>query len=105
MHCMNETPITIVELADELERLRAFQIASPDDMDRWYTMARKLEDRLTIKGGLSPAIPEFVWQYLADADIRFKDETYRKYQDDRVRYVVHRMRYGVMPTDDDIKSA
>jgi hypothetical protein len=91
------------ELATALEGLRAFKPASKADVDLWFQLARKLEARLVMKGGLSPEVPSILWNYLADADIRFKDAKYADLQDRQMRLLVRYLKRGEMPPDDELK--
>ena len=78
----------LIDLANEIEELRAFKPTSRADVDRWFQLARKLEARLVMKGGLSPEVPSVLWQYLADADIRFRDSKYADLQDRQMRLLL-----------------
>jgi hypothetical protein len=93
----------IAELAAALEELRAFKPASKADVTRWFQRARELEARLVEKGGLSPEVPSLLWNYLADADIRFKDSKYAELQDGQMRLLVRYLKRGEMPSDDELK--
>lgn len=100
---MSTRPELIAELASALEDLRTFKPASKDDVSRWYELARKLEARLVMKGGLSSEVPSILWNYLADADIRFKDTEYANLQDRQMRLLVQCLKRGDMPSDEEIK--
>jgi hypothetical protein len=93
----------IEELAAGLEELRAFKPTSKVDMGRWYELARKLEGKLVAKGGLSPELPSLLWNYLADADIRMKDEQYAELQDRQMRLLVRYLRRREIPADDELR--
>lgn len=91
------------ELAAALEELLAFQPASKSEVPRWYVLARNLEARLVVDGGLSSEAPAFLWNYLADADIRLKDSVYRDLQNRQVRLLIRYIKRGEMPTDAELK--
>jgi hypothetical protein len=93
----------IAELASALEELRTFKPALKADVTRWYGLARKLEAKLVMKGGLSSEVPSILWNYLADADIRFKDAEYASLQDRQMRLLVQSLKRGEIPTDEEIK--
>jgi hypothetical protein len=93
----------IAELAATLEELRRFKPATKADMSRWYELARRLEARLVMKGGLSPEVPSILWNYLADADIRFKDAKYADLQDRQIRLLVQYLKRGEIPSDEEIR--
>lgn len=93
----------IAELASELEELRTFKLASKANLSRWYELARELEAKLVTKDGLSSEVPSLLWNYLADADIRFKDTEYASLQDRQMRLLVQCLKRGEIPTDEEIK--
>ncbi len=87
----------IRRLADELARLVAFVPETKDDLDQWYDQAQDiLDDHELLRGA-----PHFLWHYLADADIRMKDEVYAEMQNRRVGLALQHLRRGVMPSDED----
>lgn len=100
---MSDRTELITELATALEELRAFKPTSKADVSRWYGLARKLEARLVMKGGLSPEVPSILWNYLADADIRFKDTEYASLQERQMRLLVQCLKRGEIPSDEEIK--
>jgi hypothetical protein len=71
-------------VAKELERLLALPLQSKDDRDSWYVEARKLERAVKER---AVELPEEVWHFLADADIRSKphETEYRALQETTVR--------------------
>lgn len=64
------------------------QDSSGDRLRDWYVGARQVQDALISVGGLGPFVPELVWHYLADADIRAKDPEYREQQEAFIRAFV-----------------
>lgn len=87
----------IERLAETLTSLVNFVPESSDDLDRWYDKAEcVLEDHDLLKGA-----PHFLWHYLADADIRMKDEVYAEMQNRRIGLVLQHLKRGVMPSDED----
>ena len=93
----------IAELAAAIEELRLYRPASKADVGRWYERARELEARLVVQGGLSPEVPSILWNYLADADVRFKDAEYADLQDRQMRLLVQCLKRGEIPSDEEIK--
>ena len=91
------------ELGTALEELRAFSVGSKQDVTLWYELARALEDRLVAPGGLSREVPSFLWHYLADADVRFKDVKYAELQNRQMRLLLRYLSRGEMPSDDDLR--
>lgn len=100
---VNDRRSHIDELAAALDELRAFKLTSKADVDRWYQLARKLEARLVMEGGLSPEVPSILWHYLADADIRFRDSEYAALQDRQMRLLVQYLKRGEIPSDDELR--
>lgn len=87
----------IERLAETLTRLVNFVPETSDDLDHWYDKADDiLEDHELLKGA-----PHFLWHYLADADIRMKDEKYAEMQGHRIDLVLRHLKRGVMPSDED----
>ena len=71
-------------LAEALASLVAFVPQTSDDLARWYDQAQSiLEDHELLRGA-----PHFLWHYLADADIRMKDEVYAEMQNRRIALVL-----------------
>lgn len=91
------------ELAVALEELLAFKPESKSELPHWYVLARNLEAKLVVDGGLSPEVPAFLWNYLADADIRLKDPVYRDLQNRQVRLLIRYIKRGEIPTDAELK--
>jgi hypothetical protein len=100
---VNDRESLIEALAAGLEELSAFKPASKADLGRWYELARKLEGRLVAKGGLSSELPSLLWNYLADADIRMKDERYAELQDRQMRLLVRYLRRGEIPSEEELR--
>jgi hypothetical protein len=90
-------------LADSLHHLRTLKPKTKDDVASWYVLARKLEAELVSANGLSPEVPSLLWHYLADADIRFKDEAYADLQDHQMRLLVQCLKRGEIPSDDELR--
>lgn len=93
----------IEQLAIELEALIGFTPKTKEDLDRWYEGARRLEAELVRPGGLSPKVPHFLWHYLADADIRMKDEKYAGLHNRRINLLLQYLKKGEIPSDEGIE--
>lgn len=94
---MSDHDIHIKRLAEALTKLVNFVPETSDDLDHWYDQAQCiLEDAELLRGA-----PHFLWHYLADADIRKKDEVYAAMQDRRINLVLQHLKRGVMPSDED----
>lgn len=92
----------IDELHDQLSQLLAKDVSSKDKLRDWYLDARHVQDSLTDSEGLGSAVPELIWHYLADADIRSKDSTYRTQQESFVRAFLKLMEKGEIPSEKSI---
>lgn len=84
-------------LAKELVRLIEFVPRTKAELSDWYEQARLLQAGDLLKGA-----PHFVWHYLADADIRMKDDVYAEMQNRRIKTVLDYLNKGVMPSDEDV---
>ena len=81
--------------------LRELAESTPEDtreLPAWYERAREFEAVLqSDRGGLSNAIPHFVWHYLADADIRACDVAYRADQQATILEIIMALEAGRRP--------
>lgn len=80
-------------LAEELERLMLLPLQSGEALRVWQAESQSLQRKLQREySGLS--VPEVVWHYLADADIRAKDSEseYRARQEAEMRKVIDALR-------------
>ena len=89
-------------LAEALQKLYAFRPVSQVELQKWYLRARELEACLVAKNGLSPEVPSFLWHFLADADIRFKDKEYADTQNLKMRLVIQCLKRGELLSDEEI---
>jgi hypothetical protein len=71
--------INVTEFCRKLRELARRPVNTHDDLDEWRALARELE--ASISADLADRIPHFVWHYLTDADIRFREEGYRHDQE------------------------
>ena len=83
--------------------LRELAESTPDDVRQlpaWYERAREFEAMLrSDTGALWDAIPHFVWHYLADADIRARDDGYRTDQPATILEIIMTLEAGRRPDD------
>jgi hypothetical protein len=94
---MSDRENQIRRLAEELTRLVEFVPETKDELSQWYALARgRLEEHELLRDA-----PHFLWHYLADADIRMKDEKYAEVQSRRINLVLEHLKRGVMPSDED----
>ncbi len=94
---MSDQDTQIKRLADALTKLVEFVPVTIDDLAQWYDQAQDILEDPELLGGA----PHFLWHYLADADIRKKDEVYAEMQNLRVNLILQRLKRGVMPSDED----
>jgi hypothetical protein len=83
--------------------LRELAESTPEDatqLPAWYERAREFEAMLRADTGpLRDAIPHFVWHYLADADIRARDDGYRTDQQAEILEIIMALEAGRKPDD------
>lgn len=94
----------IYELHTLLSELMRKDISTKEGLRDWYVEARRVQDTLTSAGGLGPFVPELIWHYLADADIRAKDSAYREQQDAFVRAFVTLLEKGEVPSEESVRA-
>jgi hypothetical protein len=83
-------------------RLVQFVPETKDELIEWNQLARTIETNFLLgPSGLSHFVPHFLWHYLADADIRMKDEKYAVEQSRRIDLVLEHLKCGVIPSDED----
>lgn len=88
-------PYTKSELAADLRALGARDIASKADLKGWYSFANRVAAKLRSSSAeVLGNVPELVWHYLSDADIRFKDERYREMQEEEIAKVIEALLQG-----------
>ncbi len=74
-------------LGKQLRDLLDSPVHTKTELDAWYQRARNLEVWLT-SHDVGSDIPELLWHYLADADIRLKDSEYAEGQESQIRKLV-----------------
>jgi hypothetical protein len=83
------------EVAQRLRRLAALSHAATGELETWYAAVKEFKDWLSAKPTrLVDQVPHFVWHYLDDADIRSKDEVYRRDQERKLAAVLARLEGG-----------
>jgi hypothetical protein len=86
---------SLEEVAKRLRQLAALSPAGPAELKTWHAAAKEFEDWLSVRPErLVDQVPHFVWHYLADADIRSKDEVYRRDQERELAAVLARLESG-----------
>lgn len=94
---MENQNANIKRLAEELTRLVNFVPVTKDELLQWYEQARSFQE-----SSLLTWAPHFVWHYLADADIRMRDDVYAELQTRRIITMLAFLDRGIMPTDNDV---
>jgi hypothetical protein len=82
--------------------LRELAESTPEDarhLPVWYERAREFEAMLRSDTGALSAIPHFVWHYLADADIRARDDAYRTDQQAAILEIIIALEAGRRPEE------
>jgi hypothetical protein len=73
-------------LITALESLAARPVTNRKELATWKLHAGRLEQSFTPEQ--ADAVPSFVWQYLADADIRLRNAGYRAEQERQLKRVL-----------------
>jgi hypothetical protein len=75
-------------MAHALEALLRDEPADRTQLSSWYERAHSISEKIRSDAGLCKDVPEIVWHYLSDADIRLRDERYAKAQRVEVAAVI-----------------
>ena len=75
-----DVPQTQEELQSVLREIAAARPSSPSELLAIQARCSALSRQLTSQWHLADQVPEFVWHFLADADIRYKDPRYAEMQ-------------------------
>jgi hypothetical protein len=81
-------------LALALEALCRTEPLDRADLPSWYERAHSLGETIRADAGLCGAVPEHVWHYLSDADIRLKDKDYAKVQREGMIEIIAELKSG-----------
>lgn len=76
-------------LIASLEKLAAKKVTNRKELDAWKAAAEKLEKG--IPEAHEGDVPQFVWHYLGDADIRLRNARYRADQERRLERVLREL--------------
>jgi len=81
------------DLAADLRRLAARSLRTKDDLKKWYAEAKRITDRLGMMtfDVDAPDLGQhyaFVFQYIADAEIRLRDPKLATLQNDKLAEVL-----------------
>jgi len=68
------------QLAADLRELASNEPKNRAGLDRWYEDARRVQDRIASAPDVTTGVPDFIWHYLSDADVRLKDPRYAQVQ-------------------------
>lgn len=93
---MGHDTLQLREIASELRRLQRSSADTTGELARWHEEGRRFTRRLSSDfAGVD--LPEAVWHYLHDADLRAKDPRYRQMQDQALDEVIADLERGVVP--------
>jgi len=92
----------ITFLLKKMRAIYAFVPESRRDLDRWYDMAKEIQHWIAKSEVFSSRTPHFLWHYLSDADLRFKDKNYAAMQNARIKILLDYLSRGVIPEDKDL---
>ncbi len=84
------------EIARRLRQLQRTSPTSKDGLDAWYADSRAFVEWLQSQPS-AVSLPEQVWHYLSDADIRAKDPVRRTDQDETLNDIIASLEQGVVP--------
>ena len=74
---------TVERLLARLEELSEMPLRDETDLRTWQDASSELQRWISSADPeLADAVPHFVWHYLADADIRIRDDVYRREQEE-----------------------
>ena len=79
-------------LLTALQTLAARPLTNRKELAAWRREADRLEESFTPEQ--ADSVPDFVWHYLADADIRLRNSGYRADQERRLQKVFRDLRPG-----------
>ena len=88
---------TLHHIGRLLRELAESTPATKDKLPGWYDRAQEFQDFLSASPGLIDVLPHFVHHYLADADIRVRDEAYRAEQQSTILEVISAFERGETP--------
>jgi hypothetical protein len=90
-----EMGTSLHEIAGRLRELAAISPRSAVELQAWYAAAKEFEGWLSARPAqLLDQVPHFIWHYLADADIRAKDDAYRRHQERELAVVLAQLEGG-----------
>jgi len=76
-------------LITALQTLAARPVTNRKDLAAWRIEADRFEESLTPEQ--QDTVPQFVWHYLADADIRLRNAGFRADQERRLQQVIREL--------------
>jgi hypothetical protein len=79
-------------LVTALQTLAARPLTNRKDLAAWRLEATRLEESFTPEQ--ADTVPDFVWHYLADADIRLRNSGFRADQERRLQQVCRELGVG-----------
>jgi hypothetical protein len=86
---------SLQEVARRIRELAALSPSDAGELDTWYAAAKELEDWLRARPPrINDQVPHFVWHYLNDADIRCRDEVYRRHQERELAEALKQLESG-----------
>jgi hypothetical protein len=78
-----------ISLAADLRALSQMPLNTENERKACCECADRIQHHLNTENkDMTNTLPHFVWHYLADADIRFKDKSYRRSQDAEIAEII-----------------
>jgi hypothetical protein len=62
-----------------VRKLASQPVRTPEDLAQWQDAAAQLE--AAVPPSVADQVPHRIWHYLADADVRFRDDEFRVAQE------------------------
>jgi len=91
--------VELQSLGNALEALVNTKIENRSDLEKWYAGAQQVRQQIFSNPKLSNVVPHFVWHYLSDADIRFKDQKYAQLQREEIDRIILALKRGQVPVE------
>ena len=92
---MNDASL-LREIAAGLRQLRRSSPVAEQSLPEWNEQSRRFADRLGADFS-AVDLPEEVWHYLHDADLRIKDPDYKRTQDQTMDEIIADLERGIVP--------
>lgn len=93
---------SIRDLGAAMEKLAETSPRSKAELKVWDLEAKRIIDELIIARGLETETPHFLWTYLSEASVRFRDPQYAERMQPVLEALLTYLKEGVLPEDSDL---